>query len=107
MGTLIDRARGESLFQSVVLRLAVGQTEPPAVVVDDDGDVVRVGEGRRAAVERGVIEVPTCGEASCQMSLANSRGTPRSRPGRVPWQSRTGTTTASSAFGGSGVMLAA
>src|SRR5262245_62151478 len=37
-----DRRFGQSLFQIVVLRLAFGQALPPAVVVDDDGDVVGV-----------------------------------------------------------------
>ena len=53
-----DRPFGELLFQIVVFRLAVGEAEPPAVIVDHDGDVVRVVEGRRAAVERRVVEVP-------------------------------------------------
>ena len=34
------------------------QAEPPAVIVDHDGDVIRIVESRRAAIERGVVEVP-------------------------------------------------
>src|SRR5918995_1908562 len=49
---------GEPLFELVVLRLALSESEPPTVVMDDDADVIRVVEGRRAAIERGVIEVP-------------------------------------------------
>src|SRR5208282_578907 len=37
---------------------AFSQAEPPAVVMDHDGDVVRIVEGRRAAIERGVVELP-------------------------------------------------
>ena len=58
VGTVITGNCGKPLFQIVVFRLAFGQTEPPAVVVDDDGDVIRIVEGRRAAIERGVVEVP-------------------------------------------------
>jgi hypothetical protein len=42
----------------IVFRLALGQAEPPAIIVDRDGDVVRIVERRRAPVERRVIEVP-------------------------------------------------
>src|SRR5208337_5029657 len=45
-------------FDIVIFRLALGQAEPPAVVVNPNGDVVRIVEGRSGAVERGVIEVP-------------------------------------------------
>jgi hypothetical protein len=41
-----DGPLGEFLFQIVVFPLAVGEVEPPAVIVDHDGDVVRVVEGR-------------------------------------------------------------
>ncbi len=37
-----DRACGKPLFQSVIFRLTFRQTETPAVVMDDDGDVIRV-----------------------------------------------------------------
>jgi hypothetical protein len=39
-----DRRCGQSLLKCVILRLAVGQTQPPSVVVDHDGDVIGVGE---------------------------------------------------------------
>jgi hypothetical protein len=41
-----------------ILRLAFSESEPPTVVMDDDADVIRVVEGCRAAVERGLVEVP-------------------------------------------------
>jgi hypothetical protein len=49
---------GEPLFQIVIFRLASGQSEPPAIIVDHDRDMIRVFERRRRAIERGVIEVP-------------------------------------------------
>ena len=52
------RCLREPLFQIVVARLTLGQAEPPAVVMDSNGDVVRIIERRRAAVEGGVIEAP-------------------------------------------------
>ena len=67
-----DRARGKPLFQIVIFRLALSQAEPPAVIMDHNGDVLRVVEGRRGAIERGIIEVHF-GEASCQMSFEKSR----------------------------------
>jgi hypothetical protein len=53
-----DRAQGELPFEIVVAFLAVGQAEPPAVIVDHDTDMVGVAEGRRAPVEIRVSEVP-------------------------------------------------
>src|SRR5258708_3902411 len=59
-----DRGHGddwpleELRLQLVVPRLAGGKAEPPAVVVDDDADVIRVVEGRRGAIVGGVVEVP-------------------------------------------------
>jgi hypothetical protein len=53
-----DRNLGKLLFQIVVFRLAFSQPEPPAIIMDDDGNVVRIVEGRRTAIERGVVEVP-------------------------------------------------
>ena len=52
------RACREPLFQLVILRLALGQAEPPAIVVDDDIDVIGVVERRGAAIERRVVEAP-------------------------------------------------
>jgi hypothetical protein len=49
---------GKPLFKVVILRFAFGQADPPTVIMDDDADMIRVIEGRRAAVERSVIEVP-------------------------------------------------
>ena len=53
-----DRKCSETLLQLGVLRLAVGEAEAPAVIVDDDVDVIGIVEGRGAAVEGGVIELP-------------------------------------------------
>src|ERR1700743_2363907 len=52
------RAGGEALFQLVIFRLAFCQAEPPAVIVDDDADVIVIVEGGRAAIEGGVVEIP-------------------------------------------------
>ena len=43
-----DRTCGKPLFQIVIFRLAFSQAEPPAIIVDHDGDMIRVVEGRRA-----------------------------------------------------------
>ena len=48
----------EPLFQIVILPLAFSQPEPPAVIVDHDADMIRVVEGRCAALEGGIVEVP-------------------------------------------------
>ena len=34
------------------------QTEAPAVIMNDDGNVIRVVEGCRSSIERGIVEVP-------------------------------------------------
>ena len=57
-GNTDGRSRRESLSQIVVLGLALGEAEPPAVIVNDDGDVVRIIQSCRAAVKRGIVEVP-------------------------------------------------
>src|SRR6185503_9401702 len=53
-----DRTFGQPLLQIRVSRLAVGQSEPPAVVVDHGGHVIRIVERGRAAIERGIAELP-------------------------------------------------
>ena len=53
-----DRTFGKPILQIIVLRVAFGQADSPAVVMDHDGDVVRVVERRRGAIERGIIELP-------------------------------------------------
>src|SRR6476661_4535062 len=53
-----DRTFGQPLFQIVIFRLAFSQALSPAIIVDRDRDVIRVVEGRRAAIERSVVEVP-------------------------------------------------
>ena len=49
---------GKPSFEFLVFRLAGGEAEPPAIVMDHDGDVVRVVECGGAAIERGIIELP-------------------------------------------------
>src|SRR5215218_7956577 len=53
-----DRTFGMPLFQIVIFRFAFSQAEPPAVIMDHDANMIRVVEGRCAAIERGIIEVP-------------------------------------------------
>ena len=50
------RECGKPLFQIVILRLAFGKSQAPAIVMDHNADVIRVVEGRRTAIERGVVE---------------------------------------------------
>ena len=52
-----DGKFGELPFYRVVFRLALGQAEPPAVIVDRNRDMVGVIEGSRAAIELGVVEI--------------------------------------------------
>jgi hypothetical protein len=53
-----DRGFGQPPFQIVVPGLALSQREPPPVVMDHDGDVIRIVEGRGTAIERRIIELP-------------------------------------------------
>ena len=53
-----DRTARKPILEAVIGRLAFSQTEAPAIVVNDDADVIRVVEGRGAAIERRVIEMP-------------------------------------------------
>jgi hypothetical protein len=39
-------------------RLAFSQSEPPAIIMDHDADMIRIVEGRCAGIERGIVEVP-------------------------------------------------
>jgi hypothetical protein len=48
-------------FEVGVFRLPVSQAEPPAVIVNDDSNLVRVVEGGRAARERRLVEAPLGG----------------------------------------------
>ena len=52
------RKFGKSLFQIVIFWLAFSETEPPAVIVNDDGDMIGIVKGRSAAIEGGIVEVP-------------------------------------------------
>jgi hypothetical protein len=53
-----DRTLGKPLFQIVIFRLAFSQGEPSRIIMDCDGDVIRIVKGRRAAIECRIIEVP-------------------------------------------------
>src|SRR6187402_416361 len=57
-GNSNDRTFGQTLFQRVVFRLTFRQTEPPAVIVNDDADMIGIVEGLGGARERGLVEVP-------------------------------------------------
>src|SRR6266550_6341382 len=50
--------RGEPLLQFVELRLAGGEAEAPAIVVDHDGHVIGIVKSRGAAIECRIIEIP-------------------------------------------------
>ena len=52
------RASSQLAVEVVVLRFALCQTKPPAIVVDDDVDMIRIGERRGRAVIGGVVELP-------------------------------------------------
>src|SRR5579883_2741660 len=57
-GNSDHRSFGKSLFQNVIVRFAFSQTEPPAIVMDDDANVIGIVEGCGTAIERRVIKVP-------------------------------------------------
>jgi hypothetical protein len=52
------RVREQQLTGQTVVVLGGSSRIGPPVVVNNDLDVIRVVEGRRAAFERGVVEVP-------------------------------------------------
>src|SRR5262245_4975670 len=49
---------GQPLFKIVILRFTFSQPDPPAVIMDHDVDMIRIIEGRGAAIECCIIEVP-------------------------------------------------
>jgi hypothetical protein len=57
IGGAAIRTFGKTLFSIVISRLACRQAKPSAVIVDHDGDLIRIAEGSRAAIGRGSIEV--------------------------------------------------
>src|SRR5512140_2613041 len=57
-GHVDDGGLCEPFFQIVILRFAFSYAEAPTIVVDDDGDVVRVVECRGAALKRRIVKVP-------------------------------------------------
>src|SRR6185295_3716255 len=53
-----DRTCSELLLQIVISRLAVNDAKTPPVIVNHDLSMIRILEGRCAAIERGIVEVP-------------------------------------------------
>ena len=106
MGTVMTGPCGEPLFQIVIFRLAFGQAEPPAVIVDHDGDVIRVVEGRRAAIERGIVEVPLRRSELPDQLRKIVPVFVVAGPAAFGGEIDTDTTIASSAFGGNGILPA-
>src|SRR5258705_11598589 len=51
-------SRTKRFFKFVIFPFAISQSEPPAIIVNRDPDVIRILERRSAAIEGGVIEVP-------------------------------------------------
>ena len=47
------------LFQIVILRLALSQSEPPTIIMDHDADVIWIVEGRCATIERRISQSST------------------------------------------------
>jgi hypothetical protein len=67
-----DWSGSKSLLELVVLRFALGEPETPTVVVNDDADMI--GLSNDVAVRLNVSSSKFhLGDASCQMSFANSR----------------------------------
>ncbi len=52
------RTCSKPFFQIVIFGLAFSQSEPPAIIMDHDADMIRIVESRCAAIERGIVEVP-------------------------------------------------
>jgi hypothetical protein len=52
------RSCRKPFFDVVIFRIALRQAQPPAVIMDHDVDMIRIVEGRRAAIERSIIEGP-------------------------------------------------
>ena len=48
----------KSPVQIVVFGFAFGQADSPAIIMDYDGDVIRIIEGRCGAIESGIVEIP-------------------------------------------------
>jgi len=60
-------------FQVAILRLSLSEAQLPAVVVDDDVDVIGIVEGRAAVRSNVASSKSQFGDAICQISLLNSR----------------------------------
>ena len=94
VGTVIAGPAASRVSRSSSCGSPSARPEPPAVVVDHDLDVVGVVERRRAAVERGLVEVPPRRRGSPDQLRELAPVGARSRPARARSRSSTGTTTA-------------
>jgi len=52
------RTFGKPLLEMVILRLTFRNADPPAVIVNHNGSMVRVVERRCRTIESGVVEIP-------------------------------------------------
>jgi len=52
------RAFGKPFIQIVIFGIAFSQAEPPAIIMNYDGDMIGVVERRSRAIERGIIKLP-------------------------------------------------
>src|SRR5262245_61322754 len=58
VGTVMTGRWASFFFQIVVFPFALGEAEPPAVIVDRDRDMIGIVECFRAAIEGGVVKLP-------------------------------------------------
>ena len=58
VGTVITGAAASRFSRSSYFGSPSASAEPPAIVVDHDADVIRIVEGCRTAIERGIVELP-------------------------------------------------
>src|SRR5262245_1454909 len=53
-----DRECGETLIKLDIFRLALGEGNSPAIIMDRNGDMIWVIECRCAAIKSGIVELP-------------------------------------------------
>ena len=58
VGTAMAGAAASRFSISSYFGSPCAEAEPPAIIVDHDGNVVRIVESGRAAIEGGVVEIP-------------------------------------------------
>src|SRR5262245_51158380 len=59
-----DRALRKPFFKPVVLGLTFSKPEPPTIIMDHNGDVIRIFESRRTSIKRSLVKVPFWGSGS-------------------------------------------